>query len=83
MPSILALSMLVFIRTVEAFEVPALVGLPGRVHVLTTDIYEMMHRTMPPDIGSASALSLLLLFIVAALLFWYGRLTRNAKSSRL
>jgi iron(III) transport system permease protein len=79
MPSILALSMLVFIRTVEAFEVPALVGLPGRVHVLTTDIYEMMHRTMPPDIGSASALSLILLFIVGALLFWYGRLTRNAE----
>ncbi|MDP2357569.1 MAG: iron ABC transporter permease [Beijerinckiaceae bacterium] len=79
MPAILALSMLVFIRTVEAFEVPALVGLPGRVHVLTTDIYEMMHRTMPPDIGSASALSLILLFIVGALLFWYSRLTRNAE----
>ncbi len=79
MPAILALSMLVFIRTIEAFEVPALVGLPGRVHVLTTDIYEMMHRTMPPDIGSASALSLILLFIVGALLFWYGRLTRNAE----
>ncbi|MDB5642057.1 MAG: ydcU, partial [Hyphomicrobiales bacterium] len=38
MPSLLALAMLVFIRTIEAFEVPALVGLPGRVHVLTTDI---------------------------------------------
>ena len=61
MPSILALAMLVFIRTIEAFEVPALVGLPGRVHVLTTDIYEMMHRTMPPDIGSASTLSIVLL----------------------
>lgn len=79
LPAILALSMLVFIRTVEAFEVPALVGLPGRVHVLTTDIYDMMHRTMPPDIGSASALSLILLFIVAGLLFWYARLTRNAE----
>lgn len=79
LPSILALSMLVFIRTVEAFEVPALVGLPGRVHVLTTDIYELMHRTMPPDVGSASALSLILLFIVAALLYWYGRMTRNAE----
>lgn len=79
MPAILALSMLVFIRTVEAFEVPALVGLPGRLHVLTTDIYEMMHRTMPPDIGSASSLSLILLFIVGALLYWYGRLTRNAE----
>ena len=79
MPAILALSMLVFIRTVEAFEVPALVGLPGRVHVLTTDIYEMMNRTMPPDIGSASALSLILLFIVAALLYWYSQMTRNAE----
>ncbi|MBX9759733.1 MAG: iron ABC transporter permease [Beijerinckiaceae bacterium] len=79
MPAILALSMLVFIRTVEAFEVPALVGLPGRVHVLTTDIYEMMHRTMPPDIGSASALSLILLFSVAALLYWYSAMTRNAE----
>jgi iron(III) transport system permease protein len=79
MPAILALSMLVFIRTVEAFEVPALVGLPGKLHVLTTDIYEMMHRTMPPDIGSASALSVILLIIVGALLYWYGLLTRNAE----
>jgi iron(III) transport system permease protein len=79
LPAVLALSMLVFIRTVEAFEVPALVGLPGRVHVLTTDIYEMMHRTMPPDIGSASALSVLLLGIVSLLLYYYGRLTRNAE----
>ena len=60
LPTVLALSMLVFIRTVEAFEVPALVGLPGRVHVLTTDIYDLMNRTMPPDIGAASALSVLL-----------------------
>lgn len=79
LPSILALAMLVFIRTIEAFEVPALVGLPGRVHVLTTDIYEMMHRTMPPDIGSASTLSLVLLGVVALLLYYYGKLTRNAE----
>lgn len=79
LPSILALVLLVFIRTIEAFEVPALVGLPGRVHVLTTDIYETMNRTMPPDIGAASALSLLLLGVVAVLLYFYGRLTRNAE----
>ncbi len=79
LPSVVALAMLVFIRTVEAFEVPALVGLPGRIHVLTTDIYEMMHRTMPPDVGSASTLSTLLLCVVAVLLWYYGRLTRNAE----
>ena len=79
LPSILALAMLVFIRALEAFEVPALVGLPGRVHVLTTDIYDTMHLTMPPDLGSASALSVMLLVLVSILLYFYGRLTRNAE----
>ena len=79
LPSILALAMLVFIRALEAFEVPALVGLPGRVHVLTTDIYDTMHLSMPPDLGSASALSCMLLVLVSVLLYFYGRLTRNAE----
>jgi iron(III) transport system permease protein len=79
LPGILALSLLVFVRTLESFEVPALVGLPGRVHVLITDIYDTMNLTMPPDMGGASALSVLLLVVVAILLFFYGRLTRNAE----
>ncbi len=79
LPSILALAMLVFIRSIEAFEVPALVGLPGRVHVLTTDIYDLMHRTMPPNLGAASSLSVLLLVLVSVLLYYYGKLTRNAE----
>src|SRR5262249_37210718 len=64
LPSILALSMLVFIRAIEAFEVPALVGLPGRISVLTTDIYSNMVARAPPDIGGASALSVLMLGLV-------------------
>ena len=68
-----------FIRAVEAFEVPALVGLPGRVHVLTTDIYDTMHLTMPPDLGAASSLSVLLLIVVSVLLYFYGKLTKNAE----
>ena len=64
LPSIMALSMLVFIRAIEAFEVPALVGLPGRISVLTTDIYSNMVARAPPDIGGASALSVLMLGLV-------------------
>jgi iron(III) transport system permease protein len=79
LPGIAALSLLVFIRSLESFEVPALVGLPGRVHVLITDIYDTMNVTMPPDLGGASALSVLLLVVVAILLFFYGRMTRNAE----
>src|SRR5262249_39813905 len=79
LPSILALAMLVFIRAVEAFEVPALVGLPGRVSVLTTDIYSNMVAKAPPDIGGASALSVLMLLLVLVLLYAYGRLSRHAE----
>jgi iron(III) transport system permease protein len=79
LPSILALSMLVFIRAIEAFEVPALVGLPGRVGVLTTDIYSNMVAKAPPDVGGASALSVLMLLLVLALLYVYGRLSRHAE----
>jgi iron(III) transport system permease protein len=79
LPSIMALSMLVFIRAIEAFEVPALVGLPGRVGVLTTDIYSNMVAKAPPDVGGASALSVLLLLLVLLLLYVYGRLSRHAE----
>jgi iron(III) transport system permease protein len=79
LPSILALSMLVFIRAIEAFEVPALVGLPGRISVLTTDIYSNMVAKAPPDIGGASALSVLMLVLVLLLLYAYGRLSRRAE----
>jgi iron(III) transport system permease protein len=79
LPSILALSMLVFIRAIEAFEVPALVGLPGRISVLTTDIYSDMVAKAPPDMGGASALSVLMLLLVLVLLYVYGRLSRHAE----
>jgi iron(III) transport system permease protein len=79
MPAVLALAMLVFIRSLEAFEVPALVGLPGSVNVLTTDIYIEMHDQVPPDFGRASAFSVVLLMIVAVLLYVYGRLSRRAE----
>ena len=79
LPSILALAMLVFIRAIEAFEVPALVGLPGRISVLTTDIYGNMVAQAPPDIGGASALSVVMLALVLVLLAVYGRLSRHAE----
>ena len=79
LPAIMALSMLVFIRAIEAFEVPALVGLPGRISVLTTDIYTNMMAKAPPDLGGSSALSVLMLLLVLVLLYVYARLSRNAE----
>ena len=77
-PAILALALFVFIRNLEAFEVPALVGMPGRVDVLTTEIYRSV-KSVPPQLGFASAFSVVMLVIVGILLFFYGRLAKRAE----
>ena len=74
-PALLALGLLVFIKASEAFEVPALVGLPGSTRVLTSTIYQRLTLDMPPDIGSASAFGVLLLVVMAILLQIYSRVT--------
>lgn len=78
LPSMLATAMLVFVRALEAFEVPALLGIPGHVRMMTTDIYQTL-QTIPPDFSFASAISVLLLGVVAVLLWIYARLTRSAE----
>ena len=78
MPSLLALSLFVFIRAIGGFEVPALVGMPGRIYVLTTDVYEST-VSVPPDLGHAAAFSVIMVIVVGILLAFYGRLSKNAE----
>jgi len=79
MPGIMALLILVLIRAFESFEIPALVGRPGRVYVLTTDIYDSIHTQVPPNYGEAGAFSIVLLVIVVLMLAFYNRLSRRAE----
>lgn len=79
LPGVLALLILVFIRAFESFETPALVGMPGGVHVLTTDIYAALQVEIPANYGQAGAFSVMLMFIVVGLLYWYNRLSRHAE----
>jgi len=77
-PALFALALFVFIRNIEAFEVPALVGMPGRVDVLTTELYKSI-KEVPPRVGYASAFSVVLLIVVGGLLSLYGRISRQAE----
>ena len=76
-PAILGLGMFVFIRNVEAFDVPVLIGTPSRISLLTTDVYLSLTHN-PPQLGYASAFSAVMLLLVAVLLYFYGRLSRHA-----
>ena len=77
-PAVLAMALFVFIRNIEAFDVPVLVGTPGRVSLLTTDIY-LATQQVPPEMGHASAFSIVLIAIVSVLLLLYGRISRSAE----
>jgi iron(III) transport system permease protein len=79
MPSILAVLLLSFIRAMESFEVPLLIGAPGGLQTFTTAIYDTIHRGYIPRYGEASAYAVLLVGIVAVPLFLYYRVTRSSQ----
>jgi iron(III) transport system permease protein len=78
-PAILSTLLLLFIRGIESFEVPRLIGNPARIEVFTTDIQAAI-RGAVPELGVASALSLTLLAICVFSVYLYRRATRNAEA---
>lgn len=76
-PALLGLAIFIFIRNIEAFDVPVLLGTPGGVKLLTSEVYLAMTR-VPPDLGHSSAFAVVMIALVSVLLYFYGRITRNA-----
>jgi iron(III) transport system permease protein len=77
-PAILAVLLLSFIRALEAFEVPLLIGIPGGVITVTTALYQSVHSGFVPRYGEASAYAVLLTVAVLPPLALYYRATRLA-----
>ena len=78
LPGAAAAVLLLFIQTVESFEVPLLLGGRARVPVYTTEVYFNTART-PTDWGLASTYSMMLLALSMGLLFFYFRLVRHSE----
>jgi iron(III) transport system permease protein len=78
LPATAASALLLFIQTVESFEVPLLLGGRARVPVYTTEVYFNTART-PTDWGLASTYSMILLVLSMALLVVYFRLVRHTE----
>jgi iron(III) transport system permease protein len=67
------------VRSLESFEVPALLGLPNGIYVFTSKIYFVL-RSYPQDLGAAGALSvglLVLAMIGVAISNFVGRAGKN------
>jgi iron(III) transport system permease protein len=67
-----------FINAVEAFEIPALIGMPVKIYVFATQIYLAMHQS-PPDYGVSAALGVTVLAITAVGTLSYLRILRKSE----
>lgn len=61
-PALLGSSLLVFLATAASFGVPALIGGPARIYMITTQIYTFQKMGSLSGIYKAGALSMFLLF---------------------
>lgn len=73
-PAIFASVLILFVRAIEAFEVPALLGIPVGTQVLTSAIYQAVHQ-YPSQVGLASSYGTTLLLITTAGIYLQSRLT--------
>lgn len=78
LPSMLATWLLLFIRGVETFEEPAILGLPAGITVLATEVY-LAAREVPTDYNLAATFSMVYLAIALAGLAFYFRATRYSE----
>ncbi|HZZ95206.1 MAG TPA: iron ABC transporter permease [Usitatibacter sp.] len=73
-PAIFATILILFVRAIESFEVPALLGLPVGIQVFTSSIYQAVHR-YPSQVGLASAYAVTLLLITTVGVYLQSRLS--------
>jgi iron(III) transport system permease protein len=74
-PAILAAFILGVVRSLASFAVPSVLGMPGRVYVLATYLYEMIAKGFAPDYGKAAAVGMSVLAASVILIIIYRALT--------
>ncbi len=78
MPTSASVLLILFVRTLESFETPALIGIPARIYVYTSEIF-LAFNEYPPDYGRGAALAIGLLILSAFGVWLYTRSTKESK----
>jgi iron(III) transport system permease protein len=78
-PAILSTILLLFIRGIESYEVPRLIGNGARIDVFTTEIQRAITGSYI-QFGLASSLAMTLLAMCTIAVYFYHRATRNAEA---
>lgn len=75
LPAILSVWMISFVRAIENFEVPALVGVPAGILVFATEVYLATHK-VPTDFGLASTFAVVYVTVTAIGILIYLKATK-------
>lgn len=78
-PAILAALILGVVRSLASFAVPQVLGMPGRVRVLATYLYEMISLGFATDYGKAAAVGMSVLATSVTLIVVYRALTAESE----
>ena len=81
-PSVLVVTIAGLIRSLEAFEIEQLIGIPAGIYVYGTRIYDLIHWD-PPRYGQAMALSTIFLGALGLLIVLYQTLLRDGEFATL
>jgi iron(III) transport system permease protein len=78
-PALYAAILIMVVRGLESFEVPALLGLPAHIFVFTSRIWDVLHA-LPPNYSQAGAYAMSLLILTTIGVLWHSRLARRARA---
>jgi iron(III) transport system permease protein len=78
-PAILASFILCIVRCMASFAVPSVIGMPGRIYVLSTHIYRTISIGFAVDYGKAAAIGMSVLVTSITLIFIYRYLTSESE----
>jgi iron(III) transport system permease protein len=78
-PTLYAALLIMTVLALEAFETPALLGIPSGIWVFTSRIYRVLSE-FPVKYGEAGAYSISLLALTSIGVFWQSRLSASAKA---
>jgi iron(III) transport system permease protein len=78
-PAILAAFILSIVRSLASFAVPSVIGMPGRIFVLATHIYQSIATGFAADFGKAAAIGMSVLATSITLIYVYRYLTSESE----
>ncbi len=76
-PSIISVGALTFVLSFQVFDIPAVLGKPAGITVLSLHVSDYLASGFRPDYGAASALSLLFMVVIAIVILLQSQITKG------